>query len=312
MISVIICGRNDNYGGNFDERLFSTTDHNLAELRRRQVPFELMFVEWNPLEDRPLLSEAVAARYPEARCFVVDGLIHRHVSENRHIQVYEYHAKNAAARRARGSWLLLTNPDNFLGDDVLDFLQAGRFDPLAFYRAGRVQIDGFEDIGQPGFVDPSPDAKPPFGGAPGDFFFCAKEVFERLGGFREDLAFSNTHMDSILNLHMFDELKRAHKIGVTYHLRHERDLQSARRLDFDFGRVNATPQPDYGLVDAVETPLGSAQITQLRLPASLEAQARNKAPVEPWIPEYLRREPPPGLLERVLTRMFKKASPART
>ena len=204
--------------------------------------------------------------------------------------------------------------DHRLGERflALDFLQAGQFDPLAFYRAGRVQIDGFEDIGQPGFVDPSPDAKPPFGGAPGDFFFCAKEVFERLGGFREDLAFSNTHMDSILNLHMFDELKRAHKIGVTYHLRHERDLQSARRLDFDFGRVNATPQPDYGLVDAVETPLGSAQITQLRIPASLEAQARNKAPVEPWIPEYLRREPPPGLLERVLTRMFKKASPART
>ena len=301
MISIIICGRNDNYGGHFNERLFSTVSYNISELRKRRVSFELIFVEWNPNRDDPLLSEELAERFPEVRCFVVDGLIHHLISENRRIKVFEYHAKNVGARRARGSWLLLTNPDNYFGDEVLDFLQAGEFDPKAFYRAGRVQIDRFEDIGQPGFIDESLDAKPPYGGAPGDYFFCLKETFDSIGGFREDIAFSNTHMDSILNLRMFEVLKRVHKIGVTYHLRHEREQHAERRLDFDFGKVVHTPQEDFGQIEAIETPLGHPRIIELTLPADLEAQAKSKQPVEALIPAELRREPPKGqgIVERL-------------
>ncbi len=307
MISIIICGRNDNYGGNFNERLFSTVSYNLAEFRRRQIACELIFVEWNPVEGTPLLSEQIAERYPEARCFVMGELIHRYVSENRHISVFEFHAKNAGARRARGDWLLFTNPDNYFGEEVFDFLQKGALDPLAFYRAARVQIDSFEDIGQLDLVDPSPEAKPPFGGAAGDFILCPKQVFDRLGGYREDLAFSNTHMDSILNIQMFEELQRSYKIGLIYHLRHERDQHSIRRIDFDFGKVTATPQPNYGLAGADEKQLRSPQIIELLLPEHLAAEAMAKAPVDPVIPEYLRRQPEPGPVKRLFSRLFNTA-----
>ncbi len=307
MISIIICGRNDNYGGNFNDRLFSTVSYNLAEFRRREIACELIFVEWNPVEGTPLLSDEIAERYPEARCFVMGELIHRLVSENRHISVFEFHAKNAGARRARGDWLLFTNPDNFFGSDVFDFLQKGELDPRAFYRAARVQIDGFEDVGRPDLVDPSPDSKPPYGGAAGDFILCHKHVFHRLGGYREDLAFSNTHMDSILNIQMFEDLKQTYKIGLIYHLRHERDQHSIRRIDFDFGKVSTPPQPDYGRVDAKETQLGRPEIIELHLPDHLAAEAMNKAPVDPVIPDYLRREPEPGPLKRLFSRMFSRA-----
>ena len=106
MISIVIVGRNDNYGGDFEGRLFATTQYNLDALATRGIANELIFVEWNPLPDRPLLSHKVASAFEQAHCIVVDGVVHRHVSRNRHIAVFEYHAKNVGARRASGRWLL--------------------------------------------------------------------------------------------------------------------------------------------------------------------------------------------------------------
>ena len=135
MISIVIVGRNDNYGGDFEGRLFATTQYNLDALATRGIANELIFVEWNPLPDRPLLSHKVASAFEQAHCIVVDGVVHRHVSRNRHIAVFEYHAKNVGARRASGRWLLLTNPDNYFGRNILDFLEQGALDPDTLYRA---------------------------------------------------------------------------------------------------------------------------------------------------------------------------------
>ena len=108
MISIVIVGRNDNYGGDFEDRLLATARYNLDELEKRGIEVELIFVEWNPLADRPLLSERIAATFSRARCIVVDAAVHRLISQNRYIKVFEYHAKNVGAKRAKGDWLLLT------------------------------------------------------------------------------------------------------------------------------------------------------------------------------------------------------------
>ena len=62
-VSVILTGRNDNYGGRFRDRLDSTVRHNLREFRRHGIDCELVFVEWNPPEDRELLAHAVAREF---------------------------------------------------------------------------------------------------------------------------------------------------------------------------------------------------------------------------------------------------------
>ena len=54
MISIILVGRNDNYGGNFEDRLFSTLDYNSRALSERGIEHEIVFVEWNPVPDEPL------------------------------------------------------------------------------------------------------------------------------------------------------------------------------------------------------------------------------------------------------------------
>ena len=53
--SIITTGRNDNYDGNFSDRLAYAMSMNM-----RQMPEEeFIFVEWNPIMDKPLVCEGL-------------------------------------------------------------------------------------------------------------------------------------------------------------------------------------------------------------------------------------------------------------
>jgi hypothetical protein len=287
MISIVMVGRNDDYGGDFSSRLLRTTRYNLCQLERRRIEHELVFVEWNPRTDRPLLSRTVVEAFGCARCLVVDGAVHRLVSGNRHIQLFEYHAKNAGVRRARGEWIPLTNPDNFLGAETLAFLEAGQFDPEEPCRAGWIEVAGEGEVDAPDRSDRYADDPSPYLCASGDFFFCARILFDRIGAYREVLPLTNTHKDSILCLAARDLTGRTRKVGNTYHLRHPRDDQSRRRIKYDFSRVDRSPQATYGLEECVEV-ASAPRITTLLLPESLAGRARRRRPPEPRVPRRYR------------------------
>lgn len=306
MISIVVVGRNDNYGGEFESRLFATVGYNLEECAKRGIDCELVFVEWNPLADRPLLSHKVTERFDQARCFVVDEAIHRSVSQNRHIALFEFHAKNVGARRARGEWLLITNADDYLGREVLDFLQQGTFDPDTLYRAGFIDIDHAGEIDHPDLIDSHIDDPPPFCRASGDFMLCARSLFDRVGGFREDLAFTGLHMDSVFCRAAFDMTGRVRKVGNTYHLRHGRDGMSQRRLDYDWRKVDRRPQSAYGLAKDSVTEAIAPRVTGLNLSGDLLQAVAGREPPEPRVPPAYY---PPGALRRALEypwRLFRR------
>ncbi len=284
MISIIIVGRNDNYGGDFEDRLFATVSYNIAELRRRNISFELVFVEWNPIADRPLLSSKIVERFEEARCVVVDEMVHGFISQNKHIKVFEYHAKNVGVRYALGDWLLITNPDNYFGKDIFDFLETDKFEPTAFYRAGWIDIDDESSVDAEGLHDQYATVGPPFVHAAGDFILCSKYMFDRVGGFREDLAFTNTHKDAILCLSLFDLTDNVRKIGNTYHLRHDRENELKRRVQYNWKKVERVPQPTYGHADLCNSSSVAPRIARLSLKEELLSAARKKKPVNPVIP----------------------------
>ncbi|WP_136656374.1 hypothetical protein [Nitratireductor sp. XY-223] len=308
MISIIIAGRNDNYGGNFEERLFATTRYNLEALEARGIEAELVFVEWNPIPGRPLLSEEITAAFPNARCIIVEPAIHKLVSGNRNIELFEYHAKNAGAARAAGSWLLLTNPDNYFGDDILDFLQRGMYDAKTLYRAGWIDVEDETFVNDPQHSDAHADDTEPFCCASGDFIFCARSLFEEVGGFREDLTFTNTHKDSIFCMSVFERTGRTQKIGHTYHLHHDRPGQKKRRVEFDWGRVGRTRQETYGLVDGSVIATADRRMTVLSLPDHLARKAKNRRPPGPKVPKAYRAPQPPLLVRqaRRLRRFIKR------
>ena len=118
-VSLVVVGRNDNYGGDFSDRLKATIDWNYNHLPDP----ELIYVEWNTIPDRPSDTEWIAARYPNSKCFIVPNEIHRVITTNPKLPMMEYFAKNIGIREASNEWILLVNADVFLGYDALHNLR---------------------------------------------------------------------------------------------------------------------------------------------------------------------------------------------
>lgn len=112
--SMVVVGRNDNYGGDFTERLKATIDWNY-----KHIPgCELIYIEWNSIEDRPSDTGWISERYPNSKCFIVPNAIHQDYCASPKIPVMEYFAKNLGIREASNEWILCVNADVFLGHNT--------------------------------------------------------------------------------------------------------------------------------------------------------------------------------------------------
>lgn len=112
--SMIVVGRNDNYGGDFTDRLKATMDWNYKHLPN----CELIYIEWNAIEDRATDTDWIAERYPNSKCFIVPQSIHDKIAASKKMPMMEYYAKNLGIREASNDWLVMINADVFLGPEV--------------------------------------------------------------------------------------------------------------------------------------------------------------------------------------------------
>src|SRR6476619_3174791 len=76
-LSLVLTGRNDDYGADFKARFFRTLRFNHRELVSRGITHEIVFVEWAAPADRPRLVDLVFDAIPEldphvCRWLVVD------------------------------------------------------------------------------------------------------------------------------------------------------------------------------------------------------------------------------------------------
>jgi hypothetical protein len=105
---------------------------------------ELVLVEYNPPYDKPRIRDAIA--WPracgESEIVVVTypRKFHWPLPLSEKFPMFEYRAKNAGIRRARGQWVLSTNPDNIFSPAVWTWF--AHFDVHAnrdvFYRLDRI------------------------------------------------------------------------------------------------------------------------------------------------------------------------------
>src|SRR5262249_28294296 len=102
--------------------------------------FEYLLAEWNPLPDRPLLSEEFVHRVPNARAVIIPAEIHEKYSLNPRMPFHEMAAKNAALRRANGDVVLVTNADILFSDDIVRRIGQGNWAPDTLYRAHRIDV----------------------------------------------------------------------------------------------------------------------------------------------------------------------------
>ncbi|MBI1286583.1 MAG: hypothetical protein GC178_03300 [Flavobacteriales bacterium] len=163
-LSVVVAVRNDNYGGDFAERLQTSIDWNTRWLEHYRIATEFVLVNWNPLTERPDLTETV--RWPLNREYVtyrmveVPAGIHNKYVDPRvrnTVPMFEFIAKNAGIRRAKGKNILCTNADILIHPRIFEFLAHSQLAPDTYYRADRLDFRKTEthrisDFWQHGFA----------------------------------------------------------------------------------------------------------------------------------------------------------------
>ena len=161
-LSVVMVGRNDNYGGTFQSRLATSLRINLHLLNKHTsgapgFTGEVLFVEWNPLPVGPssaaLLAEYAAAAARQSshppvtrvRVVTVPPVVHnalvRQAGAETSPPVLEILGKNVGVRRARGKFVLTTNPDDVLSASLVASFAKMNLLAVNFYRAARGHCD---------------------------------------------------------------------------------------------------------------------------------------------------------------------------
>jgi hypothetical protein len=220
-LTIVLTGRNDNFGGDFNTRLFRAMRYNHDRLVDAGVSHEFLFVEWRPLSDRPLLADLLRAEFPELltrlTTVVVDARYHAAFSQNPKVQFHEFIAKNVGIRRARGRFVLTTNTDIYLGRGVVQRLARRDLIERVLYRALRIDLKSGADTSHidwnvledsRNYVAVNSMQPPFFTNASGDFLLLDRETYHRLRGFNEVYRVAKIHVDS--NFCM-----KSHAVGVT-------------------------------------------------------------------------------------------------
>ena len=236
-VSVVLTGRNDGYGGDFTARFFRSLRFNLQQFLAHGITHELVFVEWAPPRERPLLIDRIFDEVPElspdcCAWYVVNPLYHQAMSLNQRLEYLEFPAKNVGIRRARGEFILTSNCDVFFGRHIIDVLARRSLEPRVLYRAPRHDINlpvESRAIDWSVLEDPTVLAgtahrlKPPFmGSATGDFVLLDHDSFHEIRGFNEVYRVARIGIDRNLLVKAISRGFRVADIGgPVYHANHE-------------------------------------------------------------------------------------------
>lgn len=145
-VSIVIAGRNDDYGDKFLPTLNRFIKHLDYQLQHHQFNLiELVVVEWNPLPKKPLLHKVLTpAKNFVIRIITVPADVHKAIP-NDAPPVLEFWAKNVGSRRARGQFILATNPDIIFSKEIIDKIALRQLEHNTVYRVDHYNFDG-QDI----------------------------------------------------------------------------------------------------------------------------------------------------------------------
>lgn len=150
-ISFVVTARNDDYGSNWTNRINAFIKVLIYQSNRVSLPCELVFVEYNPPADKKHIFEELTIadnRFLQVRFVTVPAEFHQKLPDHEKVTVCEFIGKNIGARRAKGEWIVATNPDTLYGDELFDFLASDKLDKSCFYRINRRDLST-------NFIDPA-------------------------------------------------------------------------------------------------------------------------------------------------------------
>ena len=115
----------------------------LEQANRHSLAGELIVVEWNPPAG-PRLHEVLKLRV-KSDCFAIRFIevppeVHRAIRNADVIPLFQMIGKNVGIRRARGEFVLATNPDLLFSDNVIAFMASDKLLPDVMYRIDRHDV----------------------------------------------------------------------------------------------------------------------------------------------------------------------------
>jgi len=241
-LSVILGGRDDDYGKDFIPRLGQAIKTNLEFLDDSGIDYEMVVVDYNPISHDKYLHRNESLQdilsHQRVRNIIIDRSVIVHqklVPENYH----EYYAKNCGIRRANGQFFFVTNSDIILSPELINDINSLRFPDADqhFYRVRyRRSIDlgstidkwyvcsnSYEDLNIPNLADSCIA-----GYCAGDATLFSRNVMSIASGYDE----TEIHHRGIKRQSAMDAeiLWNLHHQGITlkflespyYHIEHER------------------------------------------------------------------------------------------
>jgi len=215
-LSFVISGRNDNYDGNFDERLTIALDRNIKSL----PDAEFIFVEWNPYLDRPLTSEKLDKEFGDrVRYYVVHPKYHKYYCSID--EFLEYPAKNVGIRKSTGQFIGCINSDIIFCPDLVESLK-GHLKGNVLYRATRIDIhQDYLDVNFPLKEKYSLEENYGYMNAAGDFLLMSNGMWQQATGYCEEYPWQRLHKDAYIVFLLADVRRFAvQNIGAMTHWRH--------------------------------------------------------------------------------------------
>ena len=151
-LSIVVVGRNDDYGGDFNARLHKAATWLALQAEKYKLDAELIVVNYNPIADKPSLYEAIDwhkhRRYLQIRIITVPPEVHQSVfvkpDVRKTVPLFEYPAKNVGIRRARGEFILCANPDIIFDPKIIAFFAKKKLQHDTFYRTDRCDFRDLE------------------------------------------------------------------------------------------------------------------------------------------------------------------------
>ena len=137
-VSIAFTNRNDNYGGDLENRINLFIDYYAHYAAKWPGLFEFVICDYNPPAGKTSLREAFNwDKLGDVKHVVVPNDVHKATSGPGARPILDYTGRNVAIRLGTGEFTLVLNQDIFISKSILEFIATRKLDARYFYRADR-------------------------------------------------------------------------------------------------------------------------------------------------------------------------------
>jgi len=211
--------------------------------------YEIVFVDWNPIDEKYL-------HVNEELCILNNNIFKNIIITSESIEkrglnkkgFYEYFGKNVGIRQSSGEFILISNPDDVLTEEIVKEMKNRVNNSKEYYRCDwRIdvdhnlkEIDKGESFTKNGVIEDEVMGTP----ASGDFTLATKSAFENMTGYIERISNGNEAMcDGRLLIKLYNNNYIPVKLnGNIMHLDHKKHDRTGTAKDFWKGDYTNTEE----------------------------------------------------------------------